>query len=439
MGFDTYLQVDDRIVLMWRKHAGVLPRLLFRFQDLQIADAGDTVGVSFRATAADARDNLEQAGLGWGAAVAGYADTRFGGYSAGMMLSSIARASADDVERQFEAFESLPADQDLVNLGMLMAQQWLDEKCREVALLSDLSYDGDLPPPHDAAFGVMQEAQKRGVDNPFAVARAAESMAFLDRTAPMLVWPLIVCVFLQQLPDDAVVELVLTEDAQVSADVNDEESAREYAAGYWTMASDALAREARTLERLFAVLAGSSAAAGPEFWFARAADLLGRVHSLRSTIEVTTRARGDALESLVDAILRTEEPELQVIEKNLRTREEEIDLVLANGLRDPFWLSLSSPLILVECKNWSKKAGVEQLRVLESKMLDRKAMCRIAFFVSLSGFTSTFLSRLTRFSADGGVIFAIDGDDLATLVRSKRRITDWLRVEGLRRSLSGRT
>ncbi len=72
-------------------------------------------------------------------------------------------------------------------------------------------------------------------------------------------------------------------------------------------------------------------------------------------------------------------------------------------------------------------------------MLDRKAMCHIGFFVSLSGFTSSFLSRLTRFPADGGVIFAIDGDDLARLVRSKRRLTDWLRAEGLRRSLSGRT
>ncbi len=313
--------------------------------------------MSFRATAADARENLEQAGLGWGAAVAAYADTRFGGYSEGMMVVSIGRASKNDVERQFEAFESLPADQDLMNLGMLMAQQWHDETCEEVALPSDLSYDGDLPSPHEAAFGVMQEAQKRGVDNPFAAARrgvhglprpnSANACLAVDR----------VCLLAAIARRRGRLSLLPTEDAEVSAAVNDEESAREYATRYWTMASDELAREARTLERLFAVLAGSSAAAGPEFWFARAADLLDRVHSLRSTVEVTTRARGDALESLVDAIVRTEEPELQVIEKNLRTREEEIDLVLANGLRDPFWQSLSSPLILVECKNWSKKAG----------------------------------------------------------------------------------
>ena len=89
------------------------------------------------------------------------------------------------------------------------------------------------------------------------------------------------------------------------------------------MATEVLAQEARTLERLFAVLAGSGAARGAEFWFARAADLLGRLEVLKTTPGVSQRAQGDAFESLVDAVLRTEEPELNIVEKNLRTTEEE--------------------------------------------------------------------------------------------------------------------
>jgi hypothetical protein len=126
---------------------------------------------------------------------------------------------------------------------------------------------------------------------------------------------------------------------------------------------------------------------------------------------------------------------VRVVEKNLRTEEEEIDLVLSNGLSDPFWSTLTSPIIFVECKNWSKKAGVPELRVFESKMRDRAAICRIGIFVSRSGFTSTFMTRLKAIQADVGMIFAIDGIELAELVSSKRRITDWLREEGLRRSL----
>lgn len=128
---------------------------------------------------------------------------------------------------------------------------------------------------------------------------------------------------------------------------------------------------------------------------------------------------------------------LTVIEKNFRTTEEEIDLLLSNNLREPFWASQGSPLMLIECKNWKKKVGVPELRVFESKLRDRGALCRIGIFVSLSGFAKTFLERLKTFQADGGIIFAVDGDDLAQIVNSKQKMTDWLRESGLKRALGG--
>jgi hypothetical protein len=134
-------------------------------------------------------------------------------------------------------------------------------------------------------------------------------------------------------------------------------------------------------------------------------------------------------------VLRTQEPDLDIIEKNLRTTEEELDLVLANGLNDPFWSALSSALVRVECKNWGRAAGVEPLRVLESKMRDRGALCRIGLFVSMSGFTRLFLVRLKSIQSDIGVFFALSGEDLRKLITEKRRVSSWMREEGLRRSL----
>jgi len=450
VGFDTYLEVDDDIVLMWRKHASSTPRVLFRFEDLRISSGVDVddepvVEVRFTTTAEQALGNLEAAGLGWHAAVVAYADVRLvGGYSSGLLVgSAISKSSPDDgqevaAERERAVFEALPAEEDLRSLGQLMLSQWLDNTCEDIALVSELTYDGDLPVAREASFGVYRAADERGVTNPFAAARAAESLALLDRIAPMLCWPLILCVFLRHLPADTKIELVLTEDAAITGEVHDTASAVDYATSYWAAASDALASGARTLERLFAVLASSDSGAGAEFWFARAADLLARLRALATDEEVTTRARGDALESLVDALVHTEEPELLVLEKNFRTTEVEIDLVVTNGLKDPFWIALSSPLILVECKNWTERVGVPELRILESKIRDRGALCRIGIFVSLSGFTKTFLDRLKAVQADGGVIFAVDGEDLVRLIAEKRRLTDWLREEGLRRSLGGR-
>ena len=108
---------------------------------------------------------------------------------------------------------------------------------------------------------------------------------------------------------------------------------------------------------------------------------------------------------------------------------------LAIASQIPFWIAQGSPLILIECKNWTAKIGVPELRVFESKIRDRGALCKIGVFVSMSGFTKPFLERLKSFQVAGGVIFAIDGVELGSLVTSKTRLTDWLRGDGIRRSL----
>ena len=68
-GFDTYLEVNDEILLMWRKHASSTPRMLFRFEDLDVVvgtgvDGERAVHLKFTTTVGHARENLEAAGFG---------------------------------------------------------------------------------------------------------------------------------------------------------------------------------------------------------------------------------------------------------------------------------------------------------------------------------------------------------------------------------------
>src|SRR6202035_2753324 len=116
MGFDTYLEVDQRVILMWRKHASATPQPLFQLSDLRIGDDVDddgqsVVDVRFSTTARGALSNLERAGLGWHAAVAAYAETRVTGYSGGLVMADSYRQGSPeprDGDRHLAAFEALP-------------------------------------------------------------------------------------------------------------------------------------------------------------------------------------------------------------------------------------------------------------------------------------------------------------------------------------------
>jgi hypothetical protein len=331
-------------------------------------------------------------------------------------------------------FEALSPEHDLVALGTVMANQWADADVDEVICIESISYDQSIPEISTFSFDVYKVATEMDGVDAFAATRAAESWALLYRDAPLIAWPILLVALLKQLPSDTPISLVLTEDANETGRVATIAEGEAYADEYWSEASDILAGYARTLGRLFGVLAGFNNQLGREYWFARAADSLTRIKALNPG-NSTTKERGDALEALIEALIKTEEPELQLVERNFRTLEEEIDLVVANSLSDPFWTAQGSPLIFAECKNWSAKPGVPELRIFESKMRDRGAVVKVGLFISMSGFAGTFLERLKSVQQSDGLIYAISGEDLEHIVARKLRLTEWLRGEGLTRSL----
>lgn len=444
MGYDTYLDVGDRTMLMWRKQTSALPRMLFRHDQALVTalepddDSCYNISVVYQTTAREALETLAASGLGWNASVAAYHEIRFSGSATGLVMGAtyaeLGTESDAEMRRRVQQFEALAPEHDLEALGTVMANQWADPEVTEVLCIESISYDQSITEIFTFSFEVYKAAAEMAGVDAFAATRAAESWALLYRDAPLIAWPILLVVFLKQLPSDTAVSLVLTEDAYETARVSTIAAGKAYADDYWSEASEILAGYARTLGRLFGVLAGFNSQLGREYWFARAADSLARIKSLTSD-NSTTKERGDALEAVVEALVKTEEPELQLVERNFRTAEEEIDLVVANSLSDPFWTAQGSPLIFAECKNCSAKPGVPELRIFESKMRDRGAVVKIGIFISMSGFASTFSARLKSVQQTDGLIYAISGEDLENIVAKKVRLTDWLRGEGLMRAL----
>lgn len=448
MGFDTYLEVDDRIALMWRKYKSPLPRMLFR-RDQAIAELidppsenGADLRVEFESTASKVIATLDGTGLGWPSTVAAYERIRQGVVAQSSLfvrLSApswkIAQESSDpgeilseeEVQARIDKWNELSPEHDLKEAGTFLAAEWQNLES-EVSLFKDITYDGQIEPMYSYIASIMDRAENRGMDWA-SIGRFVESWTVLYREAPLLAWPMLICVLLKQMPPDCRVSYVLTEDAQeYSVEL---EGADEYFDDYWRQSAEGLVSQASMYARLFGVLAAFDSQVGKEFWFTRASEALAKLESMASAPEKhSTKARGDALEELVDSLVRTEEPDLKVLVKNYKTSEEEIDLVLRNGLGHPFWAALSSPILLIECKNWKGKAGVSALRVLESKMKDRGALARVGVFVSVSGFTKPFLVRLKSIQGETGVIFPVSGSELRKILAERRRLSDWLAEEG---------
>jgi hypothetical protein len=114
--------------------------------------------------------------------------------------------------------------------------------------------------------------------------------------------------------------------------------------------------------------------------------------------------------------------------------DQEIDLVIRNHLEDGFWRRLESPLILVECKNWSEAVGADQIRDFETKLRDHQPHAKIGFFVAPRGFTKHVDTALVAARREPYQIVPIEMTDIDDLVDSRKNVVDWLaeRVSELR-------
>lgn len=440
MGYQTYLSFDGGVALQWRGYASTLPRMLFRFDDLELRtdDDGDPM-VLFETTGHRALENLEEAGFGWEACIAMYHQLRSPVGEIEGMLEYLAWERPNDDEIRQRYAEATP-EQDLTALGGEIARQWSEESVDEVFFLSHLTFDGDLPEPFNASRELRAQMDKSHEFplNSLLAMRAAYHLALLYKESPLLTWPIVMSVIVKGLPDETNIELDLTDDARTMLDYEGCGSCEEYVAEYWESSTNTLANHGSLMSSLWGTLGAFGSKVGPEYSMARAAALLGQIQADVSPAERSSNEKGKILEDLVEALVQAHSPEVAICEKNLKTSTGELDLLLSNGLKDPFWNSIGSPFIMVECKNWNKRVDVDEIRVLESKMREAAAVCRIGLFVSTSGFTRPFLEMSRSLTNTLGLIVTIDGSDLESMISSRTPIFDWIRANSLSKPMKGR-
>jgi hypothetical protein len=141
--------------------------------------------------------------------------------------------------------------------------------------------------------------------------------------------------------------------------------------------------------------------------------------------EEDPQRKGHLLEDICCQIF-TLSPRLTIESTRLNNKDEELDIVLRNNITRSFFISLRSPIILVECKNWSRPASASVLRDFESKVRNHSNLCHLGIFVALNGFASTDKEVLRRLGRDDIVLVLVTGDNLRELAEGTNTLEDWL-------------
>lgn len=135
--------------------------------------------------------------------------------------------------------------------------------------------------------------------------------------------------------------------------------------------------------------------------------------------------KGRLLEGFITKLFATIEG-LALVKRNLVTANEELDIVFRNNVDRPFWMSLDSPHIVVECKNWSSKVQAEVVRSFEMKMINHFNLARIGVFVATNGYESGCSVEQVRGGRDRNIIVLISGDDIDSFLESAQNTIEWL-------------
>lgn len=174
-------------------------------------------------------------------------------------------------------------------------------------------------------------------------------------------------------------------------------------------------------ERTFDALRGGKSTIGRELRRRGLVDAWRSARSARSNQE-----KGRSLETFFSALVECSHG-LTVLDTRLRTQDQEIDLVLKNAVERGFWTALQSPVILVECKNWSDPVGIPEARVFESKLRELGSHGRLGVFLAMNGVTSAFSSHLGKLRRDGLYPVVIGREDVDILLGGADvGVIDWL-------------
>jgi hypothetical protein len=247
-----------------------------------------------------------------------------------------------------------------------------------------------------------------------AVVRIANLFAE-DSDCPIEIQELLLArLALEIVPTGAAVELDLTQfwDEVEGPDLSGEPS----------RLAEQLVTKVQLYNRTFAALATKDSDLGQRIVAQRIKHALQLLDRAVSRIE-----KGRSLEALMETIFASH-PSFVVANRALNLGDEEIDLVVRNHVDDPFWQALRSPLILVECKNWTAPVGTKEVRDFETKLRDHP-LAQVGIFVALNGFTGEVKSALLRAEREGYHICTITRTQIERLITEDMDVIEWLTAE----------
>lgn len=96
-----------------------------------------------------------------------------------------------------------------------------------------------------------------------------------------------------------------------------------------------------------------------------------------------------------------------------------------NRSTDPYFQREGS-ILLVECKNWSKKAGPPEYEYLRTKLRDRFQRATIGLLVAVEGFTAGVAEKLARANNERELVLPLARADIDEWIEAADRVA-WLR------------
>jgi hypothetical protein len=153
-------------------------------------------------------------------------------------------------------------------------------------------------------------------------------------------------------------------------------------------------------------------------------DILGELVDLYGLAESeeNSQEKGNLLEELMERIFEQLIPDTDVLDTNVRTASEEIDLILRNREITYPWKTLGTP-IQVECKNWSSPAGTNVVKVMKGDMESIGPMCETGILVSWEGISDgdprrDATQKIREYRQDNVKILVLDKRDILDLVET---------------------
>lgn len=153
-------------------------------------------------------------------------------------------------------------------------------------------------------------------------------------------------------------------------------------------------------------------------------EILGELSELYrlAESEENSQKKGDLLEKLMERIFELLIPDTDILETNVRTASEEIDLLLRNREVTYPWKTLGTP-IQVECKNWSSPAGTNVVKIMRGDMESIGPMCETGILVSWEGISDgeprkNATQKIREYRQDNVKILVLDKSDILDLIET---------------------